>query len=49
MTIHLDPDFTLHISEQQAADLIGTLTAHLHDRTGTWELTSEGQAYLTAH
>ena len=46
--IELGPDFTLHISEQQAADLIDTVTAHLHERATLWELTPEGRAYLAA-
>ena len=44
--IHLGTDFTLAISEQQAADLIDTLTAHMHDRGDRWELTDEGRALL---
>lgn len=44
--VELGPDFTLHVSEQQAADLIDALTAHLHDRTAAWSVTPEGAAWL---
>jgi hypothetical protein len=39
-------DFTLEVSEQQAADLIDVLSAHMIERASEWELTPEGRAYL---
>lgn len=39
-------DFTLIISEQQAADLSDQLSANLHARTDQWEVTDAGKAAL---
>ena len=47
VVIHIG-DFTLRITEEQAAELIDTLSAHLSDRGDRWELTEEGKAYIAA-
>lgn len=42
----ITPDFTIEISEQQAADLIDALSSALHEAAARWELTNEGQQAL---